>query len=376
MPSKTESASHQEPHEESRRNSEFLSKLISSSNDAIVTTDLHGRIDFWSKPAEQMLGYTLRQALGKPVTEIYFAGKQEAERVMRHLLSGAKVQNWETVLKKVDGSSIHASISIALLKNEASEAVGTLGIVRDISEVKQLQEQVRSSERMATIGELSTHIAHEIRNPLSSVKMNMQILARSQELQGRAREHLNIALQEIDHLESILSEIVDFVRPQKLEKEQASLRQIMSEALLMAEDSLSKSEVEVVQDYDAKLPPLRLDPVRMRQVFLNLILNAIQAMAGRGKLSIAIRPASESRSAESQSRTGAFQVAEIQDTGSGIPALRLAQIFEPFFTTRSDGTGLGLTITKRIIEAHHGSIHVESAEGSGTTFRVFLPAGQ
>ena len=143
----------------------------------------------------------------------------------------------------------------------------------------------------------------------------------------------------------------------------------------MAEDALSKSEVEVVQD-GAQLQPLPLDPVRMRQVFLNLILNAIQAMEGCGTLRICVGPANLPGPAGERSESGVLQMVEIQDTGCGIPPSRLFEIFEPFFTTRSDGTGLGLTITKRIVEAHGGTIQVDSMEGTGTTFRVFLPTGR
>jgi two-component system sensor histidine kinase HydH len=392
MPAKTDPLSYQQLHrlyEESRRNSEFLNKLISGSNDAIVTTDLHGRIDFWSKPAERMLGYTPRQALGKPVTEIYFAGKEEAERVMQELRRGARVQNWETVLRKADGSSLHASISISLLKDEAGNPVGTLGVVRDISEVRQLQQQLRQSERLATIGELASHIAHEIRNPLSSVKMNLQILSRMPELQGRAREHMDIALQEIDHLDSILAEIVDFVRPLRLNKQSVDLSTIMEEALLMAEDALQKAEIKLLRNLGSRTE-LRADPVRVRQAFLNLLLNAIQATEPGGTLRISIQapdtagtmPTRKDDAAVSAEQEhdaardpvarGYYQV-EIQDSGRGIAFGRLQQIFEPFFTTRSDGTGLGLTITKRIVEAHGGEIHVESTEGVGTTFRVVFP---
>ncbi|HEY3132909.1 MAG TPA: ATP-binding protein [Acidobacteriota bacterium] len=361
MPSEAKSISYQDLYklyEESRRNSEFLSKLISGSNDAVVTTDLHGRINFWSQPAERMLGYSPRQALGKPVTEIYFAGKEEAERVMQELRRGARVQNWETVLKRADGTSLHASISITLLKDEKGAAIGTLGIVRDISEVRQLQQQLRRSERLATIGELSSHIAHEIRNPLSAVKMNLQILSRMPELQGRAREHMKIALQEIDHLDSILAEIVDFVRPLRLNRQPARLATIMEEALLMAEDALQKADVRLIRDFGRDAADVPVDPLRVRQAFLNLLLNAVQAMEPASELRIAIREST------------ACQVVEISDSGRGIPAERMQQIFEPFFTTRSDGTGLGLTITKRIVEGHGGTIDVESREGAGTTFRI------
>ncbi len=365
MPSETNSISYQELirlYEESRRNSEFLNKLISGSNDAVVTTDLHGRINFWSKPAERMLGYSPRQALGKPVTEIYFAGKEEAERVMQELRRGARVQNWETVLKRADGTSLRASISITLLKDEKGAAIGTLGIVRDISEVRQLQQQLRQSERLATIGELSSHIAHEIRNPLSSVKMNLQILSRMPELQGRAREHMNIALQEIDHLDSILAEIVDFVRPLRLNRQPAKLATIMGEALLMAEDSLQKADIKLIRDFDSDAAEVQVDPVRVRQAFLNLLLNAVQAMEPGRELRITI-----------PKDNAAGHLVGISDSGRGIPAERMQQIFEPFFTTRSDGTGLGLTVTKRIVEAHGGTIQIESKEGAGTTFRIMFP---
>lgn len=342
---------------------DYLQKLVESSSDAITTTDIHGRLTFWSKGAEEIFGYTAEEALGRPARSFYAAGVSEARRVMQMLKREEKIKNWETEFIGKNGRRIHASLSVALLRDEEGNPTGTLGIIRDISQFKELQRQLIEAERLAAVGRLSTQIAHEIRNPLSSIKMNIQILGR-QGLPEQAKQHLAIAASEVERLDRILQEIFDYVRPLKLELAQEDLNQVAERSLSAVLPRLEESGISVEKRY-ADLPKVWLDSLRLSQALTNLYINAINSMPRGGLLRIST----------SRARLKKREMAkiEISDNGYGISRANLKNIFEPFFTTRSDGIGLGLTIVKKIVEQHNGAINVRSREGKGTTFSIYFP---
>lgn len=342
---------------------DYLQKLVESSSDAITTTDIHGRLTFWSKGAEEIFGYTAEEALGRPARSFYAAGVSEARRVMQMLKREEKIKNWETEFIGKNGRRIHASLSVALLRDEEGNPTGTLGIIRDISQFKELQRQLIEAERLAAVGRLSTQVAHEIRNPLSSIKMNIQILGR-QGLPEQAKRHLAIAASEVERLDRILQEIFDYVRPLKLELAQEDLNQVAERSLSAVLPRLEESGISVEKRY-ADLPKVWLDSLRLSQALTNLYINAINSMPRGGLLRIST----------SRARLKKREMAkiEISDNGYGISRANLKNIFEPFFTTRSDGIGLGLTIVKKIVEQHNGAINVRSREGKGTTFSIYFP---
>lgn len=337
-----------------------LEKLIDESNDAITVTDLAGRITFWSRAAQEMLGYSEQDALGRPVTDFYARGSEEAHKVMDILRSSIRIKNWETELRAKDGRTIPANISITLLHNDRGVPIGTLGIVRDVSEVRALQRKLLENQRLAAIGELATHIAHEIRNPLSSVKMNLKILSRLAKLDRDADLHMRIALEEVDHLEQILHEIFEFLGPHTPRRDPIDMKKLLEEAVELCRHDLESKRVPVQIEVDSRIPRVYGDNVRLRQSLVNLLLNSAQASTeGPVELSASLQDHDV--------------VLEVRDRGTGIDPEILAQVFEPFFTTRSDGTGLGLAITRKIVENHGGTISIRPRPGGGTTVTLRLP---
>ena len=287
---------------------------------------------------------------------------------MWQLLKQGKLKNIEMEYLGKSGKKIHASLSASLLRDDHGAVTGSLGIIRDITEYKVLSQQLLQSERFATIGKLSTQIAHEIMNPLSSIKMNIRILSKRGGLSANDQRRLQIANFEIEHLEKILRDIFDYSKSLQLNFSRENLNEILDKSLLMVQDRLEEKQVEVIKKYHPSLPHVSLDLVRMMQVFTNLYLNAIQALDQKGKL----------RVATSQERVNGatFLKVSISDNGPGIPALQRAAIFDPFYTTKSDGTGLGLTIVKKIVEQHAGKIGVESRVGQYTKFNIVLPVAE
>jgi len=242
--------------------------------------------------------------------------------------------------------------------DSAGEFIGSVHVVRDISELKILREKLVMSEKMAALGEVAAKVAHEIRNPLVSVGGFAKRLEKK--LDGNLREYAGIIVKEVARLEGILKEILGFVKEVRLSRENISFNALVNDVLKLMTSDIKERGIILVTDYGAS-PILFIDPNRVKEAIVNIISNAIQSITGSG--SIYIRTYVEKKDA----------VLEIKDTGNGIPAEILSYIFNPFYTTKASGTGLGLAITHKIIQEHNGRIEVESEVDKGTVFRVFMP---
>jgi signal transduction histidine kinase len=229
---------------------------------------------------------------------------------------------------------------------------------------KQHQIQMERADRLASLGELASGIAHEIRNPLAGISSAIQVIAEEMDPQDQHREVTQRIMEEIERVSSSLENILSYSRPTPLEYSLSDLNNILDQALFLASSGIR--DLQCIKEYDPKLPQIELDPQQMQQVFLNIILNAIQAMPPtQGKLTL--------RTAVEGDGHNRWIAVKISDNGEGIPKDNLDKIFQPFFTTRQRGTGLGLSIAQRIIEQHGGTISVESELGKGTTFSIFFP---
>jgi signal transduction histidine kinase len=229
-------------------------------------------------------------------------------------------------------------------------------------ELKVSRDKLVQSEKLAAVGHLAAGIAHEIRNPLTSIKMIVQLLKRRLKDDESSRESVQVVLGEIDRLEIIINGLLDFARPMELALEPADVAHVINDILGIMEADLRHRKIELVRSMDEKLPQVMLDENRMKQVFMNVILNSIQAMPGGGSLTFKCHYDKESRLVQ----------VEISDTGTGMSQEVLANAFEPFFSTKPDGTGLGLSNVRKIIELHGGNIQIESAEGQGTKAIIAL----
>jgi len=224
------------------------------------------------------------------------------------------------------------------------------------------EEQLRRASRLSALGEISAGMAHEIRNPLGSIKGAVEILKDDYDPEDVKYEFLQILLKETDRLNGIVQEFIGFARPKQPELQLADVNEAIESVLLLAEQEARKAGVTIERKLDRSIGKLSLDASMLKQAFLNLVLNAIQAMPQGGVLTV-----------ESRLREDALEM-KFSDTGIGIPEENRKKLFTPFFTTKKSGAGLGLAITYRIIENHRGRIEVASAPGKGATFTVSIPA--
>ncbi len=250
---------------------------------------------------------------------------------------------------------------LALHPLRFGEEGGRILTVEDLTERVSLRQQMARMERLASLGRLSAGIAHEIRNPLTGVSLLLDELHDRLLHQPEDQALIYRSLQEIERLEGLVGELLDFASQPQTRLEPGDVRQVLRDTLFLVKKQCQRGGVELVEAMDADLPPVPLDRDKLKQAFLNLMNNAREAMPRGGVLKIGTQAGAEG-----------VRIA-IGDTGEGIPADRLALIFEPFYTSKSAGTGLGLSITHNIVSDHGGRIEVKSRPGEGTTFLLFFP---
>ena len=242
-------------------------------------------------------------------------------------------------------------------------------MIRDVDdsqiELKKSQQHLVEAEKMALVGKLAAGMAHSIRNPFTSVKMRLFSLNRSLELNETQQEDLNVISEEIRHIDTIVQNFLEFSRPPRLNMQRVSPSTVVDSTIQLLSHRLKSYKVSLTIDRGKPLPPVRIDPDQLKEVFVNLIINACEAMESGGYIVITEK--------ETISKNGNRAVViQVTDDGPGVPKDFQDKILQPFFTTKEEGTGLGLSIVKRIIEEHNGSLDLISKEGDGTTFIITL----
>jgi two-component system sensor histidine kinase HydH len=260
-------------------------------------------------------------------------------------------------------TTIPLSLSASTLTDDSGSQLGTVLLFRDLSDVKALQEQIKRAERLASVGRLAAGVAHEIRNPLGSLKGFLQYFQRKLDLQEQDSTYLTVMVKEVDRLNSIISNLLDFARPKEPVFEPADIEELIKHVLTLIESDLQTKQIVLSLDLQQGLPAIRLDRNQITQVLFNIFLNAMQAVEPGGRIEV---------KAHTHNETDQLELV-IADTGRGINSDDLSKIFDPFFTTKKQGAGLGLAIAYTIIEHHQGEITVESTLGLGSTFTIRLP---
>lgn len=278
------------------------------------------------------------------------------------LAGGARILEQEKTLSVAGAKPQVVSLGGAAMRNEDGVLLGNVFVLRDITEMKRLQADAQRNDRLAALGHLAAGVAHEIRNPLSTIKGVALYIARRMPLGGREEEAAQRMIDEVERLDRVVSELLDFARPGSFETVQADLSEIIGRALRLAEADIKAKGIAVVQEVEPGFPSVKISPERLTQALLNLFLNAVQAMDHGGTLRVSARTLPN----------GMFSIT-VADTGPGIPPEIQASIFTPYFTTKPSGTGLGLAIVYQIAEGHGGRVSVGNAPGQGAEFTLTLP---
>lgn len=350
----------------------FSENILNSSINGILTTDIQGRITSLNPAAESILGVRKSDVLSTSIREL-FGTIPELSGVLH--VSVAKVENTgecECVFKKSNGENIILRIGSSPIRDDMDRLIGFLFLTQDITVERERDKHLQKMSRLISLGELAAGVAHEIRNPLTGINVVLDILRDQRRLSELNKNLLDKAAVEVERLEKIVSDLLDFARPQKFYFEMVNIIDIIKGVNFLINEQCNKQNIILTTRYGRGLPKLFMDQEKIRQGLLNILINAIQAMPQGGKLTIGV----SRKLIIDQGNRRKHLVIKISDTGYGISNSAKDRIFDPFFTTRPEGTGLGLSITHSIIKEHNGFIKVESEEGKGTTFSVFLPVLQ
>lgn len=337
----------------------FSDNLVETMPVGLIATDTDNRIVSFNQTAESVLEQSAPNVLLKKPNE-------SLPQAIWEFIDRLKAENFliqtemDCPIKK--GKSIPLEVIGSLLEGEEGVQLGYVVLFRDLSEIQHLKKEVERRERLAAVGKLAAGVAHEIRNPLSSIKGFATYFKERYRSVPEDQKTAEIMIQEVERLNRVISQLLEFARPMDIHKKLTSLRPLVEDSLKLIEGDLSRKGLKVDVSIASDMPEVLIDPDKFKQVFLNLFLNAVDAMEKDGTLSV------EARRAEVP---GSLQIT-ISDTGRGIQEKDLPRIFDPYFTTKSSGTGLGLAIVHKIIESHGGKIRVHSQAGKGTRATISI----
>lgn len=361
--------------EQLQRSNAFLYNLINSAVDGVIAADRTGRIIIFNEAAAEISGHSVKEVLTSiNISEVY--PDDIAREVMQKLRSTdwggrGKLKNYPVDVLGKDGQRIPISLNAAIIY-EGDKEVATIGFFHDMrqrirmqKELEKTQIQMLQSAKMASLGKLAAGVAHQLNNPLGSITLYAKLVMEEYDLADEARADIQRILKDAQRCRDTVRELLEFARQTRQFMKPNDINRAIERTLFLLENQTLFHNIEIEKALDIDLPMVHADIQQLNHMLMNIILNAAQAMEGKGRLRIATHPI------ENADRV----IIEITDTGPGISQESLEHIFEPFFTTKEEGkgTGLGLSIVYGIVENHRGRISADSRPGKGTTFTIELP---
>jgi PAS domain S-box-containing protein len=359
---------------ELREVNNFLNMLIEASPDGIIVTDAKGEIILYNKAAERLLGYRSSDVIGRTnVRDLYPRGlARKIREMMMDEKAGTKgmLPPTELYVKNKSGEVIDISLSASIVYDERGEEIASIGIFKDLREMinmkrklKETQDLLIQAERLAAMGRLTSQVAHELNNPLYGIMNTLELLKAEIPETSKRRKLLDMSLSEVARLSLMLKNMLTFSRPEEEARKEVSINSFLEGVLMLMEKQFRELDIKFTADFDETIPMIKVSPGQIRQVLLNIVKNAMEAMPHGGTLSVATK--------------GEDNLVKIviSDTGIGMGDDVKEKIFDAFFTTKEQvrGVGLGLSVCYGIIQDHGGTIEVESEAGRGSIFTIVLP---
>jgi two-component system sensor histidine kinase PilS (NtrC family) len=350
----------------------FHENVVQSMSGGLFTTDMAGRITSFNRAGEEITGFSKEEILGKSWWELF---SQEDPKIFGyHLETADSPFRFDTETRRKEGTQLLLGVTLTPLLDDRGQKTGIVGMFQDLTKIRAIEEEMKKKEKLASIGELAASMAHEIRNPLAALSGSMQVLNRELKLEDENRRLMEIALKEAERLNMIITTFLKYARPMPLNKKRCSLHDLLEDTLSLLRNSPDyRDDISLVTSFTKGKVWIMMDPDQIKQVFWNVVLNAIEAMPQGGQLAIETRKLKTVHRLVNQRPGSSIVEVRFTDTGVGITPEELERIFYPFFTTKQKGSGLGLSIVHRIIEEHGGRILVESKPGQGTTMVFQLP---
>jgi PAS domain S-box-containing protein len=336
---------------------ENLDQLMESLQDGLILCTRDSRVVLVSSSAGRFVGRPRSEILGHLVEEVF----TEDSRLGRAVLDAFALQRSQPP-REIELENGHR-VQIALdFISEGGERIGALLTMRDAESVRRIENEIELSHRLASIGRLTSGVAHEVKNPINAIVVHLELLReKMREAQPDTQRHMDIISNEIHRLDRVVQTLIDFNRPVELQLKNADLRRLLEEVMLVTSPAAAQSGVKIVSEFGPEALPVLVDADLVKQALHNVVLNGVQAMPNGGTLRLSTR------------RKDSAVLVEVGDEGFGIPPEIRDRIFNLYFTTKKTGSGIGLAMTYRVLQLHHGSLDFETEMGRGTTFRLCLP---
>lgn len=347
----------------------YYEDLLGSLQDGIIIVEPDGHIRSINQAAEELTGLSAQMLQGKPFEQIFPNDRSLQELVLKTMESGRTRADFDARLTRQDGSQVVISAVASLLSDGTGQARGTVLALRDQTGIRELEERLQRSDRLAALGTVAAGVAHEVRNPLAGLRGAAQLLEGERDFPPALKEYTLVIVKEVDRLGAIVEQLLSFATPRGPVLRSCNLHEILDSLLFLERVPLGAANITVQRQYDPQLPDILADPSEIQQLFLNLVRNGVEAMPSGGELTVLTRYERSAKRCGGRS----VAVAEIVDQGSGFDSEIERHLFTPFFTTKERGTGLGLAICLRIVEDHGGAMEATSSPGRGSRFRVLLP---
>ncbi len=348
-------------YEENRAVKEHLESIINQTADAIHITDLDGNVLRVNRAFEQLYGWRSREVEGRTLKIIPPEAEEERREQHAQLIEGMSITSNETTWMKKDGTRVEVSVSTAPVRDEEGEITALISVSRDITSRNRMEELLRRSEKLTTVGQLAAGVAHEIRNPLTTLRGFLQLQQQTNKLNHR---HLDLMLSELDRINLIVGEFLILAKPQAVHFQDRDIRFILGDVISLLDSQAHLHGVEFVLSASSDSAMVHCEENQLKQVFINLLKNGMEAMPNGGSIRIRLHHEEELNRVR----------IEIKDEGIGIPEEMMPKLGEPFFTNKESGTGLGLMVSQRIIQSHKGMMDIRSVMNKGTTVIIDLPA--
>jgi PAS domain S-box-containing protein len=339
---------------------EQLISLIENNTDAIMNLDLNGNILSVNEATERITGYSKEELTAMSFTDL--VDKEDLDRFLQHFMELVKgnpsVIEVRSVQKKGNCIILDVKIVPTIIKHKL---VGAFAIARDITKLKENEELIRKSEKLSIVGELASAVAHEVRNPLTSLKGFLQLFQYKAK-KDEDKQYYSIMLSEIERINSIVSEFMILSKPQAITYQNRNIASLLTDVITLLEAISIMKNIEVTKEFEPNIPFIKCEGNQIKQVFINVFKNAIEAVPNNGKIDVQVKRLEDDK-----------VLIRVMDNGRGIPHDLMPKLGEPFYTTKEKGTGLGLMVSYKIIAEHRGSIAIQSEMDKGTTVDIILP---
>ncbi len=342
----------------------YTSKLLETMDNAVISVDNRGNIKTFNRKSEEIFGKKKEEVLNKDCQEVLNL-KINGECLLKECLLEKKNITQEIILEEKGLKKKILDLNTSFLTDKSGEITGVVVVIRDVTEIKSLNEEMALHKRLVALGKLSAGIAHEIRNPLSSIRGLAQFVFNSFSKTDERKEDLNTIIQEVDRLNKLVVQVLDFAKFKKPNLTRFSLNNLIRKIAELFKLEIKNKHIKFNLKLSPDVSQIQADEDQVRQILMNVIINAIQAIPKKGEIKI--------KTEKALLRGESAIKFIIEDSGIGIPEKDFNQIFDPFFSTKEKGSGLGLSIAYKLVEAHQGEIKVESKEEEGTKFIIFLP---